>query len=132
MAKINSHIENSPRASTFRFDATLEAWVAFKDGYRAALLDMSDSTVTRASAEEFSEAFLQMAAAAAKERLAKCAAVLFEEEEADADGLAGPFCGCETCMVREVLSAAYPHLEAHFEYLIMSRLGFEIDWGNTN
>lgn len=24
--------------------------------------------------------------------------------------LAGPYCGCDTCLVREVLDAAWPHL----------------------
>lgn len=33
--------------------------------------------------------------------------------EAAARGLAGPFCGCNTCVVREVLSAAWPHLRLH-------------------
>lgn len=28
----------------------------------------------------------------------------------DFDG-AAPYCGCETCLVREILSAAWPHLE---------------------
>lgn len=28
----------------------------------------------------------------------------------DFDGVA-PYCGCDTCLVREILSAAWPHLE---------------------
>lgn len=33
-----------------------------------------------------------------------------EEYQAAAEQLAGPFCGCMTCVVREVISAAWPYL----------------------
>ena len=31
-------------------------------------------------------------------------------DDADDRGLSGPYCGCDTCVVREVISAAWPHL----------------------
>ena len=34
----------------------------------------------------------------------------FMEEENDGGMLAGVFCGCDTCVIREVLSAAWPAL----------------------
>jgi hypothetical protein len=56
---------------------------------------------------------------AAEERLAYCNAQLYEDEIEDGNELpapgegqepCGPFCGCDTCIVREVLDAAWPHL----------------------
>lgn len=48
---------------------------------------------------------------AAEERLEAAWAALDDEEgECEDPELAGPFCGCTTCLVREVLDAAYPHL----------------------
>jgi len=44
-----------------------------------------------------------------------------EDQDRIESSLAGPFCGCMTCEVREILHAAYPHLrdiallEAQFE-----------------
>lgn len=34
----------------------------------------------------------------------------FENEENDGATLTGAFCGCDTCVVREVISAAWPYL----------------------
>ena len=34
----------------------------------------------------------------------------FYNEEGDGRTLAGVFCGCETCVIREVLHAAWPYL----------------------
>ena len=31
-------------------------------------------------------------------------------DENDGATLTGPFCGCDTCVVREILHAAWPHL----------------------
>jgi hypothetical protein len=36
----------------------------------------------------------------------------YDDEDYDTLGL---FCGCTTCVVREVLEAAYPHLERLWE-----------------
>jgi hypothetical protein len=56
---------------------------------------------------------------AAERRLAACTAILYEderEEEEEVDGElaneqpAGPYCGCDTCIVREVLDAAWPFM----------------------
>lgn len=53
---------------------------------------------------------------AAEERLEAAWALIHEEgEEGEEPELAGPFCGCLTCEVREVLDAAYPHLRAMWE-----------------
>lgn len=55
---------------------------------------------------------------ACEDHLAACYAALYAEEEAepgvdlDYPAAAGPFCGCETCVVREVLHAARPYLAA--------------------
>jgi hypothetical protein len=48
----------------------------------------------------------QLAQAAAERRLAYCNAVMYADED-DA-----PYCGCDTCIVREVLDAAWPHMLA--------------------
>lgn len=34
--------------------------------------------------------------------------------EIDESPACAPFCGCDVCIVREILHAAYPHLEKHF------------------
>ena len=52
---------------------------------------------------------------AAEARLAYRQAQLYEDEDpaelAEGDeGPSAPFCGCETCIVREVLDAAWPYL----------------------
>lgn len=52
---------------------------------------------------------------AAERRLAFCNAQMYEEEVTLDPTLigeqpAGPFCGCDTCVVREVLDAAWPHI----------------------
>lgn len=57
---------------------------------------------------------------AAEERLEAAFLVLAAEEddepiepavvEAAAGQLSAPFCGCTTCLIREVLDAAYPHI----------------------
>lgn len=39
----------------------------------------------------------------------------FDEDENIENPASAPYCGCETCVVREVLYAAYPHLEKHFK-----------------
>ncbi len=39
-----------------------------------------------------------------------------DEDDADPDAMpetAGPWCGCDTCQVREALAAAWPHALAH-------------------
>lgn len=33
-----------------------------------------------------------------------------DNEPGTQDDLAGPYCGCYTCVIREVLDAAWPHL----------------------
>jgi hypothetical protein len=54
---------------------------------------------------------------AAEYRLEYAHATLMDEDELDRDleeygeELAGPFCGCLTCEVRETLDAAYPFLK---------------------
>jgi hypothetical protein len=54
---------------------------------------------------------------AAERRLAFCQAQLYADEDDDEpepvledDGPCAPFCGCDTCTVREVLDAAWPYL----------------------
>lgn len=52
---------------------------------------------------------------AAEEHLAACWEALDAEQEGNdevewPEGQARPVCGCQTCEVREVLAAAYPHL----------------------
>jgi hypothetical protein len=51
---------------------------------------------------------------AAEARLAYCQAQLYEDDLDDlpepAEQPCGPFCGCDTCIVREVLDAAWPYL----------------------
>lgn len=51
---------------------------------------------------------------AAEQHLAACLEAMYAEDESDLDtwpeDMAGPFCGCETCVIREVLHAAWPIL----------------------
>jgi hypothetical protein len=54
---------------------------------------------------------------AAEARLAYCGEVLFAEENDEEPGPPGedqepcaPYCGCDTCIVREVLDAAWPYM----------------------
>ena len=122
-------IEHSQRANAFRFDATLEAWVAYKEGYADALLDIPGRETSKDGIDDFAENMWASAHIAGRERLDECAAVLLDD--APGENLEAPFCGCETCVVREILSAAYPFLEKHFEQKISNRLGFAIDWGSA-
>ena len=77
------------------------------------------------------EAF-ENAHAAARERMIECAEVLYQEENGNVndptaeDNLSAPFCGCETCVVREVIHAAHDDLEEYFLARIEKRLGFAI------
>ena len=48
---------------------------------------------------------------AAERRLAACNEALFDDELADE--ACGAYCGCDTCVVREVLDAAFPHIERY-------------------
>lgn len=34
----------------------------------------------------------------------------FENDEGDGSTLSGPFCGCDTCVIREAIHAAWPYL----------------------
>lgn len=34
----------------------------------------------------------------------------FVHDESDGGTLTGPFCGCDTCVVREVITSAWPYL----------------------
>lgn len=54
------------------------------------------------------EAIEQAAQDAAERRLEIAREHLFDDGEGE--GLSGPYCGCETCLVREILDAAWPHL----------------------
>lgn len=55
-----------------------------------------------------------LAQRSAEERLGLAADLLFNEDDDTHPGyafLAGPYCGCDTCTVREVLDAAWPFLK---------------------
>jgi len=50
---------------------------------------------------------------AAELRLMTAVDMLINEDDGwlpEWDDLAGPFCGCDTCVVREVLDAAWPYI----------------------
>lgn len=67
-------------------------------------------------AVELEEDYGRQAQAAAEAHLAACWEALNEDGSAvDDDPAVAPFCGCATCEVREILSAALPFLEAGFE-----------------
>lgn len=119
-------ITHSNRANSFRFDATLEAWVAYKRGYVDALLDIPSCETSADGIDQFAENMWAAAHKAGLERLEECAAVLLDD--APGENLEAPFCGCETCVVREILSAAYPFLEKHFVARLENRLGFKFDF----
>lgn len=49
---------------------------------------------------------------AAEEHLAACYEAMWDEHDEGLDSPAiAPFCGCDTCVVREVLWAAWSHLQ---------------------
>ena len=55
----------------------------------------------------------QQAQRAAELRLMTAVDMLINEDDewiTEWDDLAGPFCGCGTCVVREVLDAAWPYI----------------------
>lgn len=59
----------------------------------------------------------QAAQRAAEQHLAACQEWMWAEEEGGESlerecPSVGPFCGCDTCIVREILWAAWPHLLA--------------------
>jgi hypothetical protein len=63
--------------------------------------------------------------AAAERHLNACWDAHYAEEEAE-DGAeevpspaVGPFCGCETCIVRECIAGAWPVIEAYFSLQII-------------
>lgn len=122
--------ETSKRASAFRFDATLEEWTGYQRGYADATLDASERRMSPIIADEEAQRTLDAASEAAKKRLDECARVLLEES--DGENLSAPFCGCEVCVAREILDAAYNDLERHFAYVFSKRLGFEINWGDES
>jgi hypothetical protein len=64
------------------------------------------------------DAFLPMQQAAER-HLLLCWEASYEEENAEVgtevpSPAVGPFCGCETCVVREVLAGAWPKIEEYF------------------
>jgi hypothetical protein len=52
----------------------------------------------------------QKAAEAHLEALDECLFLEGQGDEPDWPESAGPYCGCQTCIVREALHAAWPHL----------------------
>lgn len=55
-----------------------------------------------------------LAQRSAEERIGLATDLLFNEDDETHPGysfLAGPYCGCDTCIVREVLDAAWPFLK---------------------
>jgi len=59
------------------------------------------------------DALAERAGDAALMRLERAYHELMNEDEYDGPGspTLAPFCGCMTCMVREILDAAYPYLK---------------------
>lgn len=59
----------------------------------------------------------QQAQRAAEQRLATCTEMLWDETDDDGrdrpewDDISAPYCGCDTCIVREVIDAAWPYLK---------------------
>ena len=51
----------------------------------------------------------------ARAHLIACWEAEFDEDADVENPASSPYCGCETCIVREVLYAAYPALEKHFK-----------------
>jgi hypothetical protein len=60
----------------------------------------------------------------ALDHLNKCFSILLDDEddEFDEDDACAPFCGCETCVVREVLYAALPHIERHLNKVYLEEI----------
>lgn len=62
--------------------------------------------------------------ARARTHLYACESCLFDDGHECGDECskaAAPYCGCHTCIVREVIEAAYNDLEKHFHYKHMER-----------
>jgi hypothetical protein len=83
------------------------------------------------------DAAIAAAQKAGERRLAIGMATVYDEVEAlggleppaDAGELCGPFCGCDTCIVREVLDAAWPHILATGDEMVveLGRLREELE-----
>lgn len=56
-----------------------------------------------------------LAQRAAEKHLIACMEALYEQDGGNEveSPASGPFCGCETCVIREVLYAAWPIFEEH-------------------
>ena len=64
------------------------------------------------AAQKAAEARLEIAATVLEyEDCGELLGLSHAEYERAAAQLAGPYCGCNTCVVREVLDAAMPHVE---------------------
>ena len=48
---------------------------------------------------------------AAEKRLEHCMDELYDESLVDSCECSAPFCGCSTCLVREIIDAAWPYLK---------------------
>lgn len=96
---------------------------------------MNQNEIDAAASQAFSDAH-----AAARKRLDECAIVFYQDQsdgEVDADTTAGEnlsaaFCGCDACVVREVIHAAHDDLEKYFLARIEKRLGFSINMVGDN
>jgi hypothetical protein len=76
---------------------------------------MSDDTTTAIPPIDYG-VLAQRAAEAHLEACEEALHAIEYESEADVDDPAiGPFCGCTTCVVREVLHAAWPVLQRAFD-----------------
>jgi hypothetical protein len=88
--------------------------------------------VNQSEIDDFIDQSWKDAHAAARERLRECAEVLYQEESGNVndptagDNLSAPFCGCDTCVAREVINAAHDDLEKYFLARVEKRIGFAI------
>jgi len=78
--------------------------------------ELTEKAETPVEARAGGEAdYVQLAQRAAEAHLAACYEALYACEEGDETAespACAPFCGCETCVVRETLHAAWPFCEA--------------------
>lgn len=79
--------------------------------------------------DEIIESTFREAHQKAHERMRECMKVVYDDDDEAAENLSAPFCGCDVCVIREVIDSAYWSLAEHFKARIEKEIGFRINIG---
>lgn len=89
----------------------------------AAHLERDEARAERPSPAEYHDVGYE-AQQLAEAHLIACSEAMYdayEDEEPPESPAFGPYCGCDTCIVREVLASAWPALEADAKAVALER-----------